>query len=118
MLLVLSPLRGVSCSPSARPLQAGTRVAVDKLSTTKKYKVSDVELLDQRNERPIPRSDGFYEMVTVEKGAISTRAQLEAEVANMAGSGMFQSVEADTVANQDGTIKVGGMGGEGEEEGT
>ncbi|CAI7847076.1 unnamed protein product, partial [Closterium sp. NIES-53] len=85
---------------------AGTRVAVDKLSTTKRYRVADVDLVDQRSDRVIPKADGFYEMVSVGKGTVCTRAQLEAEVANMASSGMFQMVEADTVANPDGSIKL------------
>lgn len=39
-------------------------------------------------------------------GAICSREELEAEVKSLSGSGMFNEVDGDTVANPDGTITV------------
>lgn len=45
--------------------QAGTRVGVQKLSTNKRYKLADVQLLDSRTGRVMPKTDSLYEMVQV-----------------------------------------------------
>lgn len=85
-------------------LRVGLKVPVNKLNAAKKYKVSDVELIDKRTKQSIGTKDPFFELVTLRPGGIYTKQQLETEVENLLNCGMFQSIEMETLTQPDGTL--------------
>lgn len=87
-------------------LQVGRTVPLSKLNPAKRYKVSEVELVDKRTKQPVNAKDAFYELVTLRSGGVATKAQLEAEVENLMNCGMFQSVEMEGVTQLDGSLKM------------
>jgi len=87
-------------------LQVGRTVPLSKLNPSKRYKVSEVELVDKRTKQPVNAKDAFYELVTLRAGGVASKAQLEAEVENLMNCGMFQSVEMEGVTQLDGSVKM------------
>lgn len=87
-------------------LPAGFAVQPNRLSASKRYKVSGVDLYDIRNSKTILPSDPFYELLSLKPGAIYTKAHLQAELDNLTSSGMFEKVDLEAIAQPDGTIKL------------
>lgn len=87
-------------------LQVGRNVPLSKLNPSKRYKVTEVELVDKRTKQAVSAKDAFYELVTLRAGGVATKAQLEAEVENLMNCGMFQSVEMEGVTQLDGSLKM------------
>lgn len=87
-------------------LKVDAKVPAVKLSPGKKYKISGVDLIDNRTEKPVDGKDPFYELLTIKPGGIFTRAQLQTELDNLANCGMFQSVDMDAVPQIDGSLKL------------
>lgn len=87
-------------------LQVGRNVPVSRLNPAKRYRISEVELVDKRTKQPIDAKDAFYELVTLRRGGIATKAQLDAESENLMNCGMFQSVEMEGVTKLDGSLKL------------
>lgn len=87
-------------------LPAGLAVQINRLSSSKKYKISGVELLDSRKNKPVRSNDPFYEMISLKPGAIYTKSILQAELDNLTSSGMFEKMDLDAITQPDGTIKL------------
>ncbi|KAG0606632.1 hypothetical protein M758_9G156800 [Ceratodon purpureus] len=87
-------------------LQVGRNVPVNRLNPAKRYRISEVELVDKRTKQPIDAKDAFYELVTLRNGGIATKAQLDTETENLMNCGMFQSVEMEAVTKIDGSLKL------------
>ena len=87
-------------------LQVGRNVPVSRLNPAKRYRISEVELVDKRTKVPIDAKDAFYELVTLRNGGIATKAQLDSESENLMNCGMFQSVEMEAVTKLDGSLKL------------
>lgn len=87
-------------------LQVGRNVPVNRLNPAKRYRISEVELVDKRTKQPVDAKDAFYELVTLRNGGIATKAQLDSETENLMNCGMFQSVEMEAVTKLDGSLKL------------
>lgn len=87
-------------------LQVGRNIPVNRLNPAKRYRITEVELVDKRTKQPVDAKDAFYELVTLRKGGIATKAQLDAETENLMNCGMFQSVEMEAVTQLDGSLKM------------
>eukprot|EP01018_Ginkgo_biloba_P038195 Gb_37992 [translate_table: standard] len=87
-------------------LPAGIAVQVSRLSTHKKYKVSGLDLIDNRTGKPVSSNDPFYELLTLKPGGIYTKAHLQAELENLTSCGMFEKVEMEGITQPDGSIKM------------
>ncbi|EFJ06295.1 hypothetical protein SELMODRAFT_430784 [Selaginella moellendorffii] len=86
--------------------KVGLTAPVSRLSPNKKYKLSSVDLVDQRSKKAVDGKDPFFELVTLRNGGVFTKDQLESELENLVNCGMFQTVEMEGVTQADGTIKI------------
>ncbi|MCO5603197.1 hypothetical protein L7F22_057344 [Adiantum nelumboides] len=87
-------------------MKVGSRVNVSKLSSGKRYKISGVELIDNSTGKPVGPDDPFHELITVKPGGVFLKPQLQTELENLSGCGMFERVDMDALTQSDGTIKL------------
>lgn len=87
-------------------LKVGSKVHISKLTSGKKYKVSDVDLIDSRIEKPVDSKDPFYELLTLKPGGVFAKAQLQTELDNLASCGMFERVDMEALPLKDGSLKM------------
>ena len=87
-------------------LKVGAKANITKLSYDKRYKVSGIELIDNRTDKPVSSDDPFLELVTIKAGGIFTRDQLQTELDNLSSCGMFESVDMDALPQVDGTLRL------------
>ena len=82
-------------------------MAIKNLNPNKRYKVSSLDLIDSSSQEAVEKDDPFWEMLAnIAKGGVFKRAELDAELQNLVGCGLFQQVGMEAVAQQDGTVKV------------
>lgn len=82
-------------------------MAIKNLNPNKRYKVSSLDLIDSSSQEAVEKDDPFWEMLAnIAKGGVFKRADLDAELQNLVGCGLFQQVGMEAVAQQDGTVKV------------
>lgn len=86
-------------------LKVGSKVNVTKLAG-KRYKISGVELIDNSTGKPVGADDPFHELITIKPGGIVLKPQLQTELENLSGCGMFERVDIDALAQPDGTLKL------------
>ncbi|KAG7946911.1 hypothetical protein I3843_14G067100 [Carya illinoinensis] len=87
-------------------LPANIVVQLNKLSSFKKYKVSEILFFDRRRWTTVGTEDSFFEMVSLRPGGIYNKAQLQKELETLATCGMFEKVDMEGKTNPDGTIAV------------
>lgn len=86
----------------------GLAIPIERLFYHKRYKVSKVELYDEREYRIIDKDSGdcFYEMFNIQPGAVYTRDDLIDEYNNLRNSGMFSALQMEAFTLSDGTLKL------------
>lgn len=87
-------------------LKVGSAVNISKLNANKRYKISGVDLLDNRTGKVVGPDDPFYELITMKPGGIFTTAQFQTELENLSSCGMFESVNLDALPQSDGTLRM------------
>ncbi|KAF5470518.1 hypothetical protein F2P56_011024 [Juglans regia] len=87
-------------------LPANIVVQLNKLSSFKKYKLSEILFFDRRRWTTVGTEDSFFEMVSLRPGGIYNKAQLQKELETLATCGMFEKVDMEGKTNPDGTIGV------------
>ncbi|PSR86125.1 hypothetical protein CEY00_Acc31763 [Actinidia chinensis var. chinensis] len=87
-------------------IPAKITLQLNKLSGFKKYKVSEISFYDSRQGSNVGSNDSFFEMVSIRRGGVYTKAQLEKELETLAGCGMFEKVNLEGTTKADGTIGI------------
>ncbi|CAN8277993.1 unnamed protein product [Cochlearia groenlandica] len=87
-------------------LPANIVVQLNKLSGFKKYKVSEIVFFDRRKQTTVGTDDSFFEMVSILKGGVYTKSQLQEELENLSTCGMFEKVDFEGKTKPDGTLGV------------
>ncbi|KAL5991821.1 hypothetical protein ACLOJK_012732 [Asimina triloba] len=87
-------------------LPANFVLQINKLSSFKRYRVSEVLFFDQRRRSTVKADDSFFEMVSLRPGGIYTKATLETELETLSNCGMFEKVGIEAKTNPDGSIAV------------
>eukprot|EP00249_Psilotum_nudum_P007448 c20564_g1_i1 orf=226-2583(+) len=105
-LAELKEEKGSAETFDAHGLKEGVKVPLYKLNPTRRYKVSSVDLIDNRKGRVVSSKDPFYELVTLKAGGIFTKAQLQAELDNLSTCGMFERVDMQGLPQEDGSLKM------------
>ncbi|PSS09416.1 Protein TOC75-3 like [Actinidia chinensis var. chinensis] len=87
-------------------IPAKITLQLNKFSGFKKYKVSEISFYDSRQGSNVGSSDSFFEMVSIRRGGVYTKVQLEKELETLAGCGMFEKVNLEGTTKADGTIGI------------
>ncbi|GFZ01437.1 translocon at the outer envelope membrane of chloroplasts 75-III [Actinidia rufa] len=87
-------------------IPAKITLQLNKFSGFKKYKVSEISFYDSRQGSNVGSNDSFFEMVSIRRGGVYTKAQLEKELETLAGCGMFEKVNLEGTTKADGTIGI------------
>ncbi|KAH9295026.1 hypothetical protein KI387_038614, partial [Taxus chinensis] len=89
-------------------LSVGLEVPLKRLFDHKRYKISSIEIYDDRECKIITPESGdcFYEMFSVQPGGIYVKEDLQKEFNTLRSSGMFARLEMETITQPDGTLKL------------
>ncbi|CAA7406347.1 unnamed protein product [Spirodela intermedia] len=88
-------------------LPANLVIPLAKLSSMKRYKISEILFFDRRRGNTVASAeDSFFEMVSLRPGGVYTRAQLQNELETLATCGMFERVDLDGKTKPDGTLAL------------
>ncbi|KAF3334003.1 protein TOC75-3 [Carex littledalei] len=79
-------------------------ISLNKLSSLKRYKLSEIEYYDRRRGKQTSTGDSFFEMVSLRAGGVYTKAQLQQEIETLATCGMFEKVDLQCKTKPDGTL--------------
>ncbi|GKV08071.1 hypothetical protein SLEP1_g19753 [Rubroshorea leprosula] len=85
-------------------LPANIAVQLNKLSSLKRYKLSDILFYDKDKRTTVGTEDSFFEMVSLRPGGIYTKNQLLKELETLATCGMFEKVDMEGKTKPDGTL--------------
>ncbi|MQM15804.1 hypothetical protein Taro_048752 [Colocasia esculenta] len=88
-------------------LPANIVISLAKLSSLKRYKISEILFYDRRRgSTVVGTEDSFFEMVSLRPGGVYTKAQLQNELETLATCGMFEKVDLDGKTKADGTLAL------------
>ncbi|KAK1357230.1 Translocon at the outer envelope membrane ofs protein 75-III [Heracleum sosnowskyi] len=87
-------------------LSDNVELDIKELSEFKKYKVSDVTLIDDLTSKSIVSDDPFNEVFTIKPGDIYTKSQMQEKREEFANCGMFEKVDFGSKTKPDGTIGI------------
>ena len=88
-------------------LPANLVIPLAKLSSMKRYKLSEILFFDRRRGNTLASNDdSFFEMVSLRPGGVYTKAQLQNELETLATCGMFEKVDLDGKTKPDGTLSL------------
>ncbi|XP_057815739.2 protein TOC75, chloroplastic [Cryptomeria japonica] len=89
-------------------MSVGLGIPINRLFSHKRYKISNVEIYDEREFKTINKNseDCFYEMFSIQPGGVYKKEDLQKEHNNLKNSGMFATLEMETITQPDGTLKL------------
>ncbi|KAM7522565.1 hypothetical protein LguiA_012467 [Lonicera macranthoides] len=85
-------------------LPVGITFQLSKLSGFKKYKLSEVFFMDQKQRHNNIRMDDLFFDMSVRAGGVYTKAELQKELETLSTCGMFDKVNFEGKSKADGTI--------------
>ncbi|KAK7257826.1 hypothetical protein RIF29_32077 [Crotalaria pallida] len=87
-------------------LPANITLRINRLSGSKKYKISEISLFDRVRKANVGSDDPFFEMLTLRAGDVYTKAQLQKKLDYLANCAVFKKVDMLATTNPDGTINI------------